>query len=113
MALLSLLQLKQFANLAPLQRRRAQIRIAQRAYRYRARETLVKNKARVEKLEDTIKQMEQTILKFGQKVEHSGIDLNNDLQCDLRRTTETCQSLAASALTQPPPDAGSASPEAE
>lgn len=83
-----------------LQRRRAQIRIAQRAYRYRARETLVKNKARVERLEDTIKQMEQTMLKFGQKLEDSGIDLTDDLQCDLQKMTDTCQSLAANVLSQ-------------
>lgn len=73
----------------------------------------MKNKARVEKLEDTIKQMEQTILNFGKKIENSGIDLNNDLQCDLRRTTETCSSLAASALAQQAQDADSVSPEAE
>ncbi|KAJ5217186.1 hypothetical protein N7468_010194 [Penicillium chermesinum] len=97
----------------PEERRRAQIRIAQRAYRYRARETLVKNKARVEKLEDTIKQMEQTILQFGEQLKGSGVYRDGNLQSDLRKMTETCQALAADALSQAPQDPEPISPEAE
>ncbi|KAH8807511.1 hypothetical protein F5884DRAFT_857086 [Xylogone sp. PMI_703] len=80
----------------PEERRRLQIRLAQRAYRSRKETTLSKQEARIAELERTIQQMNSAVLSFSAHVAHTeALASNSDLQSHLRYTLETCNSLTS------------------
>ncbi|KAL2003393.1 hypothetical protein VTN02DRAFT_4039 [Thermoascus thermophilus] len=81
------------------ERRRTQIRLAQRAYRLRKETTISALNQRVTELEQTIKEMNKTFLAFNDQVMESGLlaaqpELAQQLQC----TTERFLSLANQAV---------------
>ncbi|KAF2839338.1 hypothetical protein M501DRAFT_784732 [Patellaria atrata CBS 101060] len=76
-------------------RRRTQIRLAQRAYRLRKETTISSLKKRVAGLQDTIDQMHNAFLQFNDKVIDSGeIKANTILAHSLKETTQIFISLA-------------------
>ncbi|KAE8360476.1 hypothetical protein BDV27DRAFT_134502 [Aspergillus caelatus] len=78
------------------ERRRLQIRQAQRAYRSRKEEALAKYEARIAQLEGVLSKMSSAILSFSEHVAHTGaLTSNPDLQSHLRATIETCRSCTA------------------
>ncbi|RYP54408.1 hypothetical protein DL768_000825 [Monosporascus sp. mg162] len=80
------------------ERRRVQIRLAQRAYRSRKEETTSNLKARVAHLESAIKNMTTTILSFGEQLAQAGVLVSHpDLMSHLRDTIETCVSATKEA----------------
>ncbi|KAI9764866.1 MAG: hypothetical protein M1840_008012 [Geoglossum simile] len=79
----------------PLQRRRTQIRLAQRAYRLRKETTISSLKERVSELQSAIDGVNQSFLKFNDNAMSSGIiQARPDLARDLRETTEQFLKLA-------------------
>ncbi|GAB1191979.1 hypothetical protein APSETT444_001163 [Aspergillus pseudonomiae] len=78
------------------ERRRLQIRQAQRAYRSRKEEALSKYEARIAQLEGVLRKMSTAALSFSEHVAHTGaLTSNSDLQSHLRATIETCRSCTA------------------
>ncbi|KAF2100601.1 hypothetical protein NA57DRAFT_74203 [Rhizodiscina lignyota] len=79
-------------------RRRTQIRLAQRAYRQRKETTIASLKKQVGDLQSTIDEMNKSFLNFNDRAVSSGvIGLNADLARELRATTEHFLTLARNA----------------
>jgi hypothetical protein len=80
------------------QRRRTQIRLAQRAYRQRKETTISSLKQQGSQLHSIIEQMNKTFLRFNDAVLKSGLlQLNTGLARELKHATETFTSLAKTA----------------
>jgi hypothetical protein len=85
-------------KLTKSQRRRTQIRLAQRAYRQRKETTISSLKQQSSQLHSIIEQMNKTFLHFNDSVLKSGLlQLNSGLARELKHTTETFTSLAKAA----------------
>lgn len=81
-----------------MQRRRKQIRVAQRAYREREKAAFSQNQARVAQLETSVKKMSTLISSFGEHLIQSGVLLSHtDIQDRLFNTILMCKSLAGEA----------------
>ena len=82
-----------------MQRRRTQIRIAQRAYRLRKESTIAAFKKRVEDLEDIIDQMNKSFIDLQDRVIDSGmVSSNSSLGEQLRFATKRFLELSTAAL---------------
>jgi hypothetical protein len=80
------------------QRRRTQIRLAQRAYRLRKETTIASLKGQVESLQSTIEEMNKTFLQFNDNAVSSGIlHMSPELARELKSATEQFILLAKSA----------------
>ncbi|PYH89617.1 hypothetical protein BO71DRAFT_336231 [Aspergillus ellipticus CBS 707.79] len=78
----------------PEERRRAQIRLAQRAYRDRKEAALSKHEARIAELETAMKKMNATVFAFGDHLARSGVMTSHpNLRTYLHDTLQTCKSL--------------------
>ncbi|KAH7079980.1 hypothetical protein BKA63DRAFT_232196 [Paraphoma chrysanthemicola] len=76
-------------------RRRTQIRLAQRAYRQRKESTIVSLKKESTQLHSIIEQMNKTFLRFNDSVQKSGLlQLNPTLARELKSATDTFSSLS-------------------
>ncbi|KAH7086288.1 hypothetical protein FB567DRAFT_67126 [Paraphoma chrysanthemicola] len=76
-------------------RRRTQIRLAQRAYRQRKESTIVTLKQESTQLHSIIEQMNKTFLRFKDSVQKSGLlQLNPALARELKSATDTFSSLS-------------------
>lgn len=81
-----------------MQRRRKQIRLAQRAYREREKGVVSQNEVRIAQLETLIKQMNCAISSFGEQLEKSGVVASNaNLQFQLLNTVATCKFITKDA----------------
>ncbi|KAF2030535.1 hypothetical protein EK21DRAFT_65189 [Setomelanomma holmii] len=79
-------------------RRRTQIRLAQRAYRQRKETTIVSLKQQSTQLHSIIEQMNKTFLRFNDSTLKSGLlQLNPALARELKRATDTFSSLTKTA----------------
>ncbi|KAH7138373.1 hypothetical protein B0J11DRAFT_422362 [Dendryphion nanum] len=79
-------------------RRRTQIRLAQRAYRQRKETTISSLKGQNDRLQSIIEQMNKSFLRFNDSALKSGmLQLNSNLAHELRHVTETFVALAKSA----------------
>ncbi|KAE8374392.1 hypothetical protein BDV26DRAFT_270113 [Aspergillus bertholletiae] len=75
------------------ERRRLQIRQAQRAYRSRKEETLSRYESRIAQLEAALNNMSSAILSFSEHVAYTeALAANHDLQSHLRATVKACRS---------------------
>lgn len=86
-----------------MQRRRKQIRVAQRAYREREKKALSQNQTRIAQLEISVRKMNKCISSFGEHLTKSGVLMPHaDLQDRLFNTISMCKSLVreASLTTQ-------------
>ncbi|KAJ5385525.1 hypothetical protein N7517_003436 [Penicillium concentricum] len=82
----------------PADRRRAQIRLAQRAYRTRQEGALLKYEARITQLETGMKKMNAAISSFGQNLGETGILATHpDLHAHIRNILETCNNVSEEA----------------
>ncbi|KAF9891634.1 Phosphoserine transaminase [Aspergillus nanangensis] len=82
----------------PEERRRMQIRLAQRAYRSRKEASITSFKSRISLLEDAVEKMSTSILSFSDELVQSGaLESHPDLTGPLRDTVETCLALAKEA----------------
>ncbi|KAF2735782.1 hypothetical protein EJ04DRAFT_511563 [Polyplosphaeria fusca] len=79
-------------------RRRTQIRLAQRAYRQRKETTISSLKQQAANLQSIIEQMNKSFLRFNDSAVQSGLlSLNPSLALEMKHVTETFVSLAKSA----------------
>ncbi|OCK76726.1 hypothetical protein K432DRAFT_385208 [Lepidopterella palustris CBS 459.81] len=82
-------------------RRRTQIRLAQRAYRQRKETTISSLKKTVSELQSAIDEMNQSFLRFNDSALNSGIlSLRPELARELKATTETFVKLARAAAIE-------------
>ncbi|KAJ5754139.1 uncharacterized protein N7511_008292 [Penicillium nucicola] len=76
------------------ERRRKQIRLAQRAYREREKGVLSQHEIRIAQLETSIKQMNRAISSFGEQLAKSRVLASHtNLQDQLLKTVATCKSI--------------------
>lgn len=100
-------------RLTPAQRRRTQIRLAQRAYRQRKEMTISSLQKQVEQLQSVIDGMNNSFLRFNDQAVASDIfALRPGLATELKQTTETFVNLAKTAKTVSTDDEGEDSQEA-
>jgi hypothetical protein len=77
-----------------LQRRRMQVRMAQRAYRSRKEANVSSLKDRINQLETAVKQMSTAVISFGDELVRSGaLDTHPDLLRPLGNTVQACLAL--------------------
>ncbi|PWY71027.1 hypothetical protein BO70DRAFT_126994 [Aspergillus heteromorphus CBS 117.55] len=96
----------------PEERRRAQIRIAQRAYRDRKEAALSRYEARILELETAMKKMNATIFTFGDHLAHSGvIASDSSLRSHLHDTLQTCKTLADGCISPSPEESDTTPPQ--
>ncbi|KKK13228.1 hypothetical protein P175DRAFT_0497744 [Aspergillus ochraceoroseus IBT 24754] len=75
----------------PEERRRMQVRMAQRAYRSRKEASISSLKSRITHLETTVERMNTAVLSFGDELVHSGaLESHPDLLQPLRDTVQKC-----------------------
>ncbi|KAL3476830.1 hypothetical protein BJX99DRAFT_227439 [Aspergillus californicus] len=87
----------------PEERRRMQVRMAQRAYRSRKDANVSSLKDRINQLESTVKQMSSAVINFGDELIRSGaLESHPDLLKPLGNTVQAC--LAIPALPPGDPD---------
>ena len=80
------------------QRRRRQIRLAQRAYRSRKEANISSLKSRISELEAVVEKMSTSVLSFSDELVQSGVLVGNTgLTAHLRDTVQTCLTLAREA----------------
>lgn len=98
-AILPLFQsIARHASNNPLQRRRTQIRLAQRAYRLRKENTINQLKEHVTSLQETIEEMSKAFLAFNDNAMNSGIlQVRPELARQLKATTERFINLTKTA----------------
>ncbi|PLB47447.1 hypothetical protein P170DRAFT_439105 [Aspergillus steynii IBT 23096] len=96
----------------PEERRRMQIRLAQRAYRSRKEANISSLKGRIAQLESAVEKMSTTVISFSDKLVQSGVLASHaDLTGHLRETVQTCLDLAKETseeqdLSELSPDSG-------
>ncbi|PYH49125.1 bZIP transcription factor [Aspergillus saccharolyticus JOP 1030-1] len=91
----------------PEERRRRQIRLAQRAYRSRKEANMSSLKTRITQLESVVEQMSSAVLSFSDHLVQSGVlESNPGLAEHLHYTVQTCLDLAKDANTDANTDAG-------
>ncbi|RAL13884.1 bZIP transcription factor [Aspergillus homomorphus CBS 101889] len=79
----------------PEERRRRQIRLAQRAYRSRKEANMSSLKSRILQLESVVEQMSSAVLSLSDQLVHSGVlESNPVLSEHLHHTVQTCLTLA-------------------
>jgi hypothetical protein len=94
------------------QRRRTQIRLAQRAYRQRKETTIANLKGQVSNLQATIEEMENIFLAYNDKAVASGLlQKNPDLAKDLKAATEAFIQLAKKTHSSDSEDHSDSEPE--
>ncbi|KAF7585966.1 hypothetical protein BBP40_009757 [Aspergillus hancockii] len=82
----------------PEERRRMQIRLAQRAYRSRKEANITSLKGRISQLESALENMSSAVVSFSDSLVHSGALMSHpDIASHLRDTVQTCLSLAKEA----------------
>ncbi|RAK96775.1 bZIP transcription factor [Aspergillus ibericus CBS 121593] len=82
----------------PEERRRRQIRLAQRAYRSRKEANITSLKSRISELEGVVEKMSTAVLSFSDELVQSGVlAANASLTEHLRDTVQTCLTLAREA----------------
>ncbi|KAH8433388.1 bZIP transcription factor [Aspergillus melleus] len=82
----------------PEERRRMQIRLAQRAYRSRKEANISSLKSRIAQLESAVEKMSTTVISFSDELVQSGVLASHaDLTGHLRETVQTCLDLAKEA----------------
>ncbi|PYI07713.1 AT DNA binding protein [Aspergillus sclerotiicarbonarius CBS 121057] len=82
----------------PEERRRRQIRLAQRAYRSRKEANISSLKSRISELETVVEKMSTAVLSFSDELVQSGVlAANASLTEHLRDTVQTCLTLAREA----------------
>ncbi|KAI9041072.1 bZIP transcription factor [Aspergillus affinis] len=82
----------------PEERRRMQIRLAQRAYRSRKEANISSLKGRIAQLESAMEKMSTTVISFSDELVQSGVLASHaDLTGHLRETVQTCLDLAKEA----------------
>ncbi|OOF99365.1 hypothetical protein ASPCADRAFT_203132 [Aspergillus carbonarius ITEM 5010] len=82
----------------PEERRRRQIRLAQRAYRSRKEANISSLKSRISELEAVVEKMSTSVLSFSDELVQSGVLVGNTgLTAHLRDTVQTCLTLAREA----------------
>ncbi|KAL3460942.1 hypothetical protein BJX64DRAFT_262078 [Aspergillus heterothallicus] len=80
----------------PEERRRMQVRMAQRAYRSRKEANVSSLKDRINQLETAVKQMSTAVISFGDELVRSGaLDTHPDLLRPLGNTVQACLALPA------------------
>ncbi|KAE8356399.1 hypothetical protein BDV28DRAFT_110575 [Aspergillus coremiiformis] len=79
----------------PEERRRMQIRLAQRAYRSRKEANITSLKGRISQLEMALEKMSSAVISFSDSLVQSGaLSSHPDIASHLRDTVQTCLSLA-------------------
>ncbi|KAI9037197.1 uncharacterized protein KD926_000770 [Aspergillus affinis] len=105
------------SNVAPDERRRTQLRLAQRAYRTRQQATVKGLETRISRLETVLESMSSTVLSFSAELLESGVlESYSGLTESLRDAIKTVLSLASEpspGSRAPIPDEPSQSEEAE
>ncbi|KAL4883189.1 hypothetical protein BJY04DRAFT_185025 [Aspergillus karnatakaensis] len=82
------------AGVNPEERRRVQVRLAQRAYRSRKEANVSSLKERINQLETAVKQMSTAVISFGDDIVRSGaLDSHPDLLKPLGNTVQACLAL--------------------
>ncbi|THC94156.1 hypothetical protein EYZ11_006364 [Aspergillus tanneri] len=85
----------------PEERRRMQIRLAQRAYRSRKEANISSLKDRISTLESAVEKMSATVISFSDEIVNSGVLASHaDLTGHLRKTVQTCLDLAREAASE-------------
>ncbi|KAL5363607.1 hypothetical protein BJX96DRAFT_155969 [Aspergillus floccosus] len=98
----------------PDERRRMQIRLAQRAYRSRKEANITSLKSRVATLETAVERMSSAVLSFSEELVQSGVLASHPgLTGSLRDTVQTCLSLAKEATHDNPQEDAETSPQSE
>ena len=89
---------RSYVGLTMIQRRRTQIRLAQRAYRQRKETTISSLKQQSTQLQSIIEQMNKSFLRLNDSVLKSGLlQLNPGLGNELKYATESFTTLAKNA----------------
>ncbi|GKZ47504.1 hypothetical protein AbraIFM66951_010871 [Aspergillus brasiliensis] len=95
----------------PEERRRRQIRLAQRAYRSRKEANLSSLKDRISELEGIVEKMSTAVLSFSDVLVQSGVLASHaNLTENLRDTVQTCLTLAREANNDSPQEVTTISP---
>ncbi|KAL4800868.1 hypothetical protein BDV19DRAFT_352257 [Aspergillus venezuelensis] len=82
------------ASVNPEERRRTQVRMAQRAYRSRKEANISQLKERINQLETAVKQMSTSVISFGDDLVRSGaLDSHPELLKPLGNTVQACLAL--------------------
>ncbi|KAL4947238.1 hypothetical protein BDW69DRAFT_178845 [Aspergillus filifer] len=82
------------ASVNPEERRRTQVRMAQRAYRSRKEANVSQLKERINQLETAVKQMSTSVISFGDDLVRSGaLDSHPELLKPLGNTVQACLAL--------------------
>ncbi|KAE8381150.1 hypothetical protein BDV26DRAFT_289648 [Aspergillus bertholletiae] len=89
----------------PEERRRMQIRLAQRAYRSRKEANITSLKGRISQLEATLEKMSSAVVSFSDSLVQSGaLSSHPDIASHLRDTVQTCLALAKEASKDGEPE---------
>ncbi|PYH91825.1 hypothetical protein BO71DRAFT_331387 [Aspergillus ellipticus CBS 707.79] len=95
----------------PEERRRRQIRLAQRAYRSRKEASVSLLKTRISELETVVEKMSTAVLSFSDELVHSGMLASNAIMAEhLRDTVQTCLTLAREASKDSDQESATVSP---
>ncbi|KAE8312545.1 hypothetical protein RU639_012778 [Aspergillus parasiticus] len=98
----------------PEERRRMQIRLAQRAYRSRKEANITSLKGRISQLEATLEKMSSAVVSFSDNLVQSGaLSSHPDIASHLRDTVQTCLALAKEASKDGEPESPDTSSHGE